>query len=103
MSAPDLTPDEKGEVVRFGIHDEPRGLTPSMAIFDEIADPEDFEEKPTAMQCEAFMADHGMPRADFSALLREYRSESGWSAFQIGERDHLDSEFLNWFEWERLG
>lgn len=59
-------------------------------------------EQPSTVSCEVFMADHGLSRTGFRELLREYRSETGWSAFEWGERDVLDSQFLSWFEWERI-
>lgn len=85
----DLTADEKAEVARFDIH------APDL-------DPWAPDEPPAAMGVEAFMAEHRISRSDMGELLREYRSESGWSAFSFGDRDLLDSEFLNWAKWERL-
>lgn len=78
-----------------------RGIAVTHSWIDETRW-EDAVEKPSTVSCEAFMADHGMSRADFREVLREYRSETGYSAFEWGERDTLDSQFMSWFEWERL-
>ncbi len=66
-------------------------------IFDELT------LKPESLSVQVFMADLGLDAVGMRELLREYRSECGWSAFELSERDLLGSEFLNWFEWERLG
>lgn len=95
MTTPDLSADEKGDVARFGIHDEPAPAVES---------PWDPPAAPAAtVSAEAFLIDHNLTRAELSELLREYRSETGWSAFEMCERDSLDSDFLNWHRWERLG
>ncbi|WP_353809094.1 hypothetical protein [Agromyces sp. SYSU T00194] len=87
----ELSPEEKAEVARFGIHN----------LDVSVPGAEWFEGKPESMACEAFMGEHEMTRADFGALLREYRSETGWMPYEA--RNVLGADFLNWHEWERLG
>lgn len=89
-SIPDLTADQKAEVARFGIHDDP------------VESPWDPPETEATMAVEAFIVDQNITRGDLAELLREYRSETGMSPFEWGERDTLDDQFLNWHRWERL-
>lgn len=88
-----LSADELGTVARFGIHD-PEA--------DPASEWEPEHAEPASMTVAAFMAEHDLTRVDVGEVLREYRSETGWSAFELGARDVLDSEFLNWHRWERL-
>lgn len=104
MTAPDLSAAEKAEVARFGIHDvEPSlsGAQASAVWFDE-ASWQDAAEQSDTVPVETFMADRALSAVDMRELLREYRSETGWSPFEMGSRDELDSDFLNWHRWERL-
>lgn len=94
MSTPELSADEKAEAARFGIHDESPWNTPA---------PPAMPEPPAAtVSVEAFLIDQNITRAELGELLREYRSETGMSPFEWGERDTLDDQFLNWHRWERL-
>lgn len=56
----------------------------------------------TTFNVELFMLAGGFSLADMKEILREYRSEAGWSPFEMGEVETLSSDFLNWFRWERL-
>ena len=87
----ELTPEEKATVARFSIHDEPAG-SPWDPPTAEAA----------SMAVEAFLVDQNITRGELAELLREYRSETGMSPFEWGERDTLDDQFLNWHRWERL-
>lgn len=95
-----LSADEKAVVARFGIHDdEPgagRGATIDRIFIDEAV--------PAAaeMSIEAFLIDQNITRAALGEMLREYRSETGYTPFEYGDRDVLASDFLNWHRWERL-
>ncbi|MCI2958208.1 hypothetical protein MN032_10915 [Agromyces atrinae] len=77
--APELSAEEKALAVRMGIHDE----DPTVSVPD-------------------FMMRHSLDLNDFRELLREFRSESGHSPWELFERDTLSTDFLNWFDWERL-
>jgi hypothetical protein len=56
----------------------------------------------TTVNVELFMLAGGFRVADMKEILRDYRSETGWSPFEMGEVETLSSDFLNWFRWERL-
>lgn len=121
--APELTPEQKRIVALFGVHDiellammdgaptvdggsdvtgdDLSVLDRRDAWLDEMTWDEAVEQ-PSTVSCEVFMANHGLSRTGFRELLREYRSETGWSAFEWGQRGVLDSQFLSWFEWERI-
>ena len=74
-----------------------RGQSGSAPIFDEIT------AQPETVPIAVFMANHSLDRAALRELLREYRSEAGWGAYEFGQRDELSADFLNWFYWEWLG
>lgn len=111
MTAPDLSPEEKAEVARFGIHDDDvntERLIHMPGAFLPLTDfARDFgitgDEQPASLSCEAFMSAHNLARHELAELLREYRSETGLSAFEWGSRGVVDGDFLDWFTWERLG
>jgi len=86
----ELTPDEKAEVARFGVHDEPADVAPDWK-----------PPKPRQrMPVEAFMLEEHLTKAQVGEVLREYRSAGGWSPYQGRDRVHAD--FLSWYRWERL-
>lgn len=80
--APELSPDEMSEVVRFGIHDDPGPET--VDVFE-------------------FMLEHGLDRSGMAEALREYRDGTCWSPWSEEARDALTYDFMQWFEWERIG
>lgn len=75
-----LSAAEMDEALRFGIHDD-----------DEVT-----------ISVSLFQMENRLTDAELGALLREFRSETGWSAFELGELDMLSDDFRNWFKWERL-
>lgn len=76
---------------------------------DPVTDATNHEEHDTAdpldevsVTVAEFMVRNGLSEMELAELLREYRSESGYSGFQMFAFDRLDSEFINWCRWERL-
>lgn len=61
------------------------------------------DEVPYSMLVDAFMGAHDLTEQQVREVFREYRSECDLSPFVYDACDLLDSEFLNWFRWERLG
>lgn len=79
--AQELSADEKANVARFGIHEDAEEAT--VGVID-------------------FCMDSHLSTSELKEVLREYRSETGLSAYEWGELDVLDDQFINWFRWEKL-
>lgn len=84
---PDLSPEEKAEVARTGMHDAETG---------DVKPPKQRKTLPV----ESFMVEERLTRAELGEALREYRSATSWTPF--AGRDRLHGDFLAWFRWERL-
>lgn len=80
---PDLTPEERARVEAFGMFDDDPPVVKSVTVAE-------------------FMIRYDLDRADMGAALRDYRSIADWSPWVMQELDTLTTDFINWFQWERL-
>lgn len=77
-TAAELTADEKAQIARFGIHDDPD----TVMVTD-------------------FQLEHLLDDTALREVLTSYRSETGWSPWGM-EVGQLEADFLSWYRWEKL-
>ena len=80
------------------------GATPTTHYIDELswkgAKVPDTETDP-----HMFMTAQGITKADLGEALREYRALDAWpsgSPWVADETNVLTTDFINWYQWERL-